>query len=165
MGRKSNTPKIFRDTFNEIITMLSKAITKVEMHAAVPLIKEKLEELRIRIKSSNFEIEDVMISSNLTKRPEYYKTWVQNLQVVAQLVNAGRSLDEFRSGVRLDYVKVEKAVKVVVPEGLALPKGQIKNSKVVPADQVKVVDVDTGALMKTFVSVFSQLLEPLKIEV
>lgn len=57
------------------------------------------------------------------------------------MINAGHSLEDFSGGVGVDYVMAEKAVKVIVPEGLALPKGQVKNSRFRPVDEVEVEEL------------------------
>ncbi len=166
MAKKSNTPQIIRDTFTKMLTLLKEVKTKDELEVAKIKINTVLSDMVNRLETGNFSIDDISIRTTLSRKIKEYTTWTLAVQVAAQLVNAKvRKINQFAVGDRIEFIKANKAVPVIIPEGFAFEVGEQRNASVIP---VELIDDKTRLSGKIIIdmaeSTFSQILQSIGID-
>ncbi|MCY3411286.1 MAG: DNA-directed DNA polymerase I [Candidatus Heimdallarchaeota archaeon] len=164
MAKKSNTPTIIRKTFSDILELLKTVMDKKDLEDAKYKINNRLKDLIFRLKNGQFEIEDISIRLTLSRKLSDYTTWTHTVQAAVQLINQDPNLsaNDFAIGDRLEFVKLDKPIQVMIPEGFSFNVGEIKYSSIIPVDNINSDTRLSGQpAIEIAESTFSQIIQSL----
>ena len=102
-GKKSHTPPIIKQAFNDVMDILKTIQTRDDFEASKKKISEKIAHYGGKIESKDVKMKDMAFTIKLSKPPsDYKKTIPQHIKAARQLDNAA----DIKSGDRISYVKV-----------------------------------------------------------
>jgi DNA polymerase I len=140
-GKKSNTPKVIKHAFYNVVEILSKVNSQSEFEAAREEVKKYLKGIVDDLRKKKIPLEDlsfnVMISKNLN---EYVDTTPQHVKAAKQLERSGKKI---KSGDIISFVKT------VTPDGVK------------PTATAKAEEIDANKYIEYMRSTFEQLLDAL----
>jgi len=140
-GKKSNTPKVIKDAFYNVVEILSKVNSQSEFETAREEVKKYLKGIVDDLRKKKIPLEDlsfnVMISKNLN---EYVDTTPQHVKAAKQLERSGKKI---KSGDIISFVKT------VTPDGVK------------PTATAKAEEIDANKYIEYMRSTFEQLLDAL----
>ena len=140
-GKKSNTPKVIKDAFYNVVEILSKVNSQSEFEAAREEVKKYLKGIIDNIRKKKISLEDlsfnVMVSKDLN---EYVDTTPQHVKAAKQLERGGKKI---KSGDIISFVKT------VTPDGVK------------PTSLAKPEEIDVNKYIEYMRSTFEQLLDAL----
>ncbi len=103
LGKKRNTPEMFKKAFAEALEELSKVHDPKEFERAKERIKEIIRTTIRRLRSGNFDVNELAIRVRLSKNPEDYDAKQPHVKVAKMLRQMGYRV---RAGSIVEYVYV-----------------------------------------------------------
>jgi len=143
-GKKSNTPKVIKDAFYNVVGILSKVNSQSDFESAREEVKKYLKGITDNLRKKKIPLADlsfnVMISKDLS---EYVDTTPQHVKAAKQLERTGRKV---KGGDIISFVKT------TTPDGVK------------PTSLAKPEEIDANKYIEYMKSTFEQLLDALGYE-
>ncbi len=163
MGKKKNTPLLFKRRFEEVITVLQKVENIEDLEIAKSKIIKMTRELNQAIAKREFELEDLAIKITLSKKLKEYDSWTQPLQAALQLILAYPHRENPSVGSVITYIKT-KPFKINAPiEHISDKISRSDEVSVKPLELASKEDIDIPKVKELVKSTFIQLLEAIEI--
>lgn len=159
-GKKSHTPKYFKNTFNEIKSILK----NVQKEDEIPAAKESISKIVLKsyktLKNRKWaDINDLAFHMTINKKLSEY----------------GKKTDRIKKDGSIMYAPIPqhiRAVKLLEAQGYAMESGSVisfvktkTNEGVLPIELAKDIDVDVDKYLKFHDATLGQILDPLELEI
>ncbi|NHJ39642.1 MAG: DNA-directed DNA polymerase I [Asgard group archaeon] len=144
LGKKRNTPPFLRNLFDEIVNILSKVKTELDIDSAKEEIESIVKDNYTKLKKRELAIEELAFKVQLNKNlDKYIKTTPQHVK--AARILAKKTGAEIGSGDLISFVKTKGS------EG------------VMPVELADVAEIDVDKYLSQMDSTLTQVLDPLGI--
>ncbi len=164
LGKKRNTPPMVRKAFQRVLNTLRNIHSEKDFETARAKIISEIRILIKKIKSFDFDIEEIAISQTVSQSLKNYKAWTPVLQAIAQLFSDEDTTRQLGEGSTIFFVPVRPFRFNVNTEAIPKQYQGTQTCSVKPIERVKKRDeIDTEKIIEHVRSTFSQILETLEI--
>lgn len=164
LGKKRNTPPIVRKAFQKVLDILRNIHSEKDFESAREKIISEIRVLIKKIKSLDFNIEEIAINQTVSQSLRNYKAWTPVLQAIAQLFSDKDTTRQLGEGATIFFVPVRPFRFNVTADTIPKQFQGTQTCSVKPIEHIKKLDeIDTEKIIEHVRSTFSQILETLEI--